>query len=133
MSNCWCTSLTCISLASFFVGHRPTMQTQIRIRWIRCLIGVFTDCLLNVLLKFAHKNWKIPLNTPTVGNKLVLLIRVGKSIQLKWVKHWLIVVVFLFPYCVSVCTSLFAFVLFALYLLSLNVQSGRKMFPLGQS
>ena len=45
-----------------------------------------TVCLQNVLLEFGEKKEKIPPNTLKIGNGLFLLIRVGKSIWLKWVK-----------------------------------------------
>ena len=35
-----------------FMGHRHTVQTQIRHRIMWCLIRIFTVCLQNVLLKF---------------------------------------------------------------------------------
>ena len=44
--------LTHLSLASFFVGHRQTVQTQIRRRRTQRLIRVCTVCLQKVLLEF---------------------------------------------------------------------------------
>ena len=46
-----------------------------------------TVCLQNVLLKFEEKKSKIPPNTPKIGNGLILLIRVRKSIGLKWLNN----------------------------------------------
>ena len=60
-----------------FVGHRQTVQTQIRCRTMRCLIRVSTVCLQNVLLKFDQKQ-KIQPNTPKIGNGFLLLIRVDR-------------------------------------------------------
>ena len=43
--------LTLICLASFFVGHRQIVQTQIRCHRIWCLIRVSTVCLHNFTIK----------------------------------------------------------------------------------
>ena len=68
-----------------FIGHRQTVWTKIRHFMMWCLIRIFTVCLQNFLLKFG-KGQKIPPNTPKIGNGLTLLIRIGKSFQLKWIK-----------------------------------------------
>ena len=65
-----------------FMGHRQTQTMH------QCLIRTFTVCSQNFLLKF-EKKWKIPPNIPKIGNGLVLLIKVGKSTMLKWVKQHL--------------------------------------------
>ena len=51
---------------------------------MQCLIWIFTACLQNVLIKFETK-WKTLPTPPKIGKGLILLIRVGRSIQLKWV------------------------------------------------
>ena len=38
-----------------------------------------------MLYQKVNKNEKMPLNIPKIGDRLVLLIRVGKYIRLKWV------------------------------------------------
>ena len=68
-----------------FMGYRQIVQTQIRHRITRCLTRIFTTYLQYVLLKFKRKR-KISSNIPKIGNELVLLIMVGKSIRRKWVK-----------------------------------------------
>ena len=68
-----------------FMGHRQTVQNQIRHRIMQCLIRIFTVFLEYVLLKSKNK-WKNQPNTPTLGNGFVLLISVRKSIRFKWVK-----------------------------------------------
>ena len=50
--------LTHISLASFFKGHKRTVQTQIRHEIMQCLIRIFAVCLQNVLLNFGEKRKK---------------------------------------------------------------------------
>ena len=50
------------------------------------LIRVYNVFSYNILIEF-ELNWKIISNTPKIGNGLVLLIRVGKFIRLKWVKR----------------------------------------------
>ena len=59
------------------------MQTQIRYRMLRCLIRVFT---LSSVQNVSFKYGKNITNTPKIRNGLVLLIRVGRSFWLKWVK-----------------------------------------------
>ena len=44
--------LTHISLASFFVGHKQTVETKTRRRITRCLIRVSTVCLQDFISKF---------------------------------------------------------------------------------
>ena len=66
------------------MGHMQTVQTQIRHRMMRCLITIFTVCKQNVLLDF-RKKWEKPPDTSKIWNGLILLMRVGKSILLKWV------------------------------------------------
>ena len=68
--------------SDLFMGHRQTVQIQTRHCIMWCLIRNFTVCLQYLLLKFGKKT---PLNTPKIGNGLLQLIVVGKSIQLKWV------------------------------------------------
>ena len=89
-----CCSYTCICMqinpykpSVLFVGHRKTVQTQIRHRIMRCLIRIGTACLHNLQLKFGKKMKKYHLhcNIPKIGNELVQLIGVGNSIRLKWV------------------------------------------------
>ena len=68
-----------------FVGYRQTVPNQIRRSKMWRLIRFSTVCLQNSV---SFKIWikmKIPTNTPNIGNGLVLLIEVGKSIRLKWV------------------------------------------------
>ena len=67
------------------------MQTQIRHCIMRCLIRIFTVCLHIVLLKF-RKHEKYYPTPPNTENGLVLLISIGKSIQIKRVKQWIITV-----------------------------------------
>ena len=67
------------------IGHMQTVQTQIRLRIMRCLIRIFTICLRNVLIKI-WKKMKIPPNFPKIGHELALLISVGKSIRIERVK-----------------------------------------------
>ena len=57
------------------------MQTK-----IRSLIWVPTVCLQNVLLKLEKKE-NIPHNNSKIGNEVLLLVKVGMFIQLKWIKH----------------------------------------------
>ena len=65
-----------------FEGQGQTVQTQTR----RRLVRVFTVCLQNILFKIEYK-LKDTANTTKIGNGLVLLIEVGKSIRLNWVKN----------------------------------------------
>ena len=67
------------------MGHRQTVQTQIRNRRLRRLIRVSTVYLQNVLSNLKKKNMKIPPNNPENRNGRVQLIRLGNSIRLKWV------------------------------------------------
>ena len=55
------------------MGHRQTVQIQIRHHIMRCLIRIFTVFLQNLQLKFGEK-LKIPPNTPKIGNGLVKLM-----------------------------------------------------------
>ena len=68
-----------------FMGHTQTVQSQNRHCVMRCLIRIFTVLLTECSIRI-WKKWKIPPNTSKIGNGLILLIRVGKSIVLKWVK-----------------------------------------------
>ena len=64
-----------VSWPSFlFIGHRHNAA--------RCLIRIFTVSLHNVLLKFGEKYHTAPIE---IGYGLVLLIKVGKCLRLKWV------------------------------------------------
>ena len=72
--------LTHTSLTISFLGHRQTVQTQVRRRRMRRLIRVFTICG-NVYLKYS-KNEK---DTPKIGNGLVQLIRMDVSSRQIWV------------------------------------------------
>ena len=67
-----------IRLASFFVGHRQLVQTQ-----IRRLIRVFTVCLHNVILKKIKMKYIIrqPLPQKWTGP----IDKRGKFISIKWV------------------------------------------------
>ena len=78
----------------FFVGHRQTMQTQIRHRMMRCLIRIFTVCLQNNLSKFEKKKRKIQPKVPKLVNGLVLLIRIAKSILLQGLSYNSTVIIF---------------------------------------
>ena len=64
-----------------FMGHRQTVQTQIRRHIMWCLIRIFTICLQNEI-KICKKG-KLPSNTPKIGNGIALLIWVSKSIGLR--------------------------------------------------
>ena len=61
-----------------FVGHRQTMQNHIRRRKFRRLIRFSTVC---------KQKFPLKLTILKLENGLVLLIEVGKSVRLKWVKH----------------------------------------------
>ena len=65
------------------MGHWQTVKNLIRCHRMQRLIRFLTVCLQNVLLKFRKK--KITTQHPNNGNGFVLLLRVGKSIWLKWV------------------------------------------------
>ena len=67
------------------MGHRQTVQYQIRRRQTRRQIRVVTICLQNVQLKFESKMKIAPSNSLN-GNVVVQLTKTGNSIQLKWVK-----------------------------------------------
>ena len=60
-------TLTQISLASLFLGHSQSVQTQIRHH--RRLIRVFTVCLHEFLSKIKMKT--IHLDTPKIGDGLI--------------------------------------------------------------
>ena len=64
-----------------FVGHRPSVQNQIRRRKTRRLIWFSTVCLQKFFLKNLNKNEKFRTTT-----WLVKLMRRGKYIRHKWVK-----------------------------------------------
>ena len=73
----------------FFVGHMQTVQTQIRCH--DAMSDQDLHCLQNVCCLFwfffeREKKERILSNTLKIRNKPVLLIMVGKSIRLKWVK-----------------------------------------------
>ena len=74
-----------------FMGQRQPVQTQIRHRILRCLIRIVTFCLQKVLLNLK-KNTKTKKHPTSfrIRNQLVLLIRVGKSIQPLIVQHGLL-------------------------------------------
>ena len=60
------------------LGHRQTIQSQIRHRRTQRLIRVYTVCIQEFLYKI-HQKWKSTPNTPKIGNGLVQLIRMEKS------------------------------------------------------
>ena len=66
-----------------FVGHRQTVQNQIKTRRLICFSTV---CKHKFLLKFEEKS-KSPPNNPKIGNGLEQLITMGKYIRHKWVKN----------------------------------------------
>ena len=73
-----------LSLASFLWDIRKLCRPRAddyaaSDRGLHCLLTESSN-------KFEQKR-KIPLNIPKIGNGLVLLIRVGKFIRLKWVKY----------------------------------------------
>ena len=73
------------SVLSFFVGHRQTVQTQIRRQITWRLIRVSTVCLQNVLFKFNEKchptklnrKWTCPIDRG--GNHSISLLMISKK------------------------------------------------------
>ena len=66
----------CYTAHKRFYGTKATVQTQIT------PLIIFTVWVQNALIKLGENEKYHP--TPKIGNGLVLLISVGKSIRLKW-------------------------------------------------
>ena len=69
-----------------FMGHRQTVQIQIRHRMMLCLIRNFTVCLQNLLLKFWKKKNTKYNPTPLKLEMACSNDSSGELARLKWVK-----------------------------------------------
>ena len=78
----YCILSRCINLVSCLwdIGKQCRSRSDATSWWGSSLFAY--SCKWSIKI---WKKWKIPPNTPKIRNVLVLLIRVGKSIWLKWV------------------------------------------------